>query len=148
MGNLTYKPGLPVQVEKLKKYSARPTGSPGSDGEPLNARRAWATGESKRFFWIYERSLCWCGGVIDGRMLDLPALGWPWLGLLLSHRQPIRPRARSEQVRRSNKERRQTRSYKIIDQRQDDRLHRCSLSSSPHDELEASHVQYPPESKV
>lgn len=94
----------------------------------MNARRAWATGESKRFFWIYERFVCWCCGVIEASSRgDLPTLAWPWLGLLLSHRQPIRSQANSEYVKESDRERRQTRSYKIIDQRQDDGLYRCCI---------------------
>lgn len=38
----TYIPGLPVQVEKLKKYKANPTALPGEVGVPENASRVWA----------------------------------------------------------------------------------------------------------
>jgi hypothetical protein len=38
----TYKPGLPVHVEKLKKYRAKPIVSPGASEDPENARSAFA----------------------------------------------------------------------------------------------------------
>jgi hypothetical protein len=39
----TYKPGLPVHVEKLKKYRAKPIASPGASEDPEKARSAFAT---------------------------------------------------------------------------------------------------------
>ena len=47
---LTYTPGFPVQVEKLKKYIAIPIAFPGESGVPEIARSVWAYGVSKRFF--------------------------------------------------------------------------------------------------
>jgi hypothetical protein len=48
----TYNPGLPVHVEKLKKYSANPIGSPGAFKDPENARSAFAMRVSKICFLI------------------------------------------------------------------------------------------------
>jgi hypothetical protein len=39
----TNKPGLPVHVEKLKKYRAKPIAFPGASEDPENARTAFAT---------------------------------------------------------------------------------------------------------
>jgi hypothetical protein len=53
----TYNPGLPVHVEKLKKYNAKPIASPGSPMDPENASKAFAMRVSKMCFLIYE-SIC------------------------------------------------------------------------------------------
>jgi hypothetical protein len=50
----TYSPGLPVHVEKLKKYSAKPIASPGASRDPENARSAFAMRVSKICFLICE----------------------------------------------------------------------------------------------
>jgi hypothetical protein len=50
----TYSPGLPVHVEKLKKYRAKPMASPGASEDPENARSALAIRVSKICFVIYK----------------------------------------------------------------------------------------------
>jgi hypothetical protein len=50
----TNNPGLPVHVEKLKKYRARPMASPGTSEDPENARSALAIRVSKICFVIYK----------------------------------------------------------------------------------------------
>jgi hypothetical protein len=89
----TYSPGLPVHVEKLKKYSTKPMASPGASKDPENARSAFAMRDSKICFLI-------CGGRPLWKAADHPLISpdvrspvreSPLLDVVLFRRQPAQP---------------------------------------------------------
>lgn len=85
----TYSPGLPVHVEKLKKYRAKPIASPGTSRDPENTRSAFAMRVSKICFLIYERiwSL-WKAGCDYYLDASSPVRGLLRPGVVFFRRQP------------------------------------------------------------
>jgi len=93
----TYSPGLPVHVEKLKKYRAKPIASPGTSRDPENTRSAFAMRVSKICFLIYERIWnLWNAG--RDHYLDAGSPVWGLLppSVVIFRRQPAPNEAMSE----------------------------------------------------
>ncbi len=89
----TYNPGLPVHVEKLRKYSAKPIASPGASRDPENARSAFAMRVSKICFLIYGGLPLWKAADHSLISLDMrsPVRESPLLDVVPFHRQPTTP---------------------------------------------------------